>query len=309
MRCKMPSNNILTFATGLPTVVVDKVSVVYDTATSSPERKKEASFARRAKSKILGRDLTVPVKAIDNFSLVAQTGEFIGLLGQNGAGKSTILRVIAGVETPRSGKVYSATQPALLGVQAALLPELSGLENARLGMLAIGMTPEKAESLLPEIIEFSALGQAIHRPMKTYSSGMGARLRFAISTAARPSILLIDEALSTGDATFQDKSRERMDEMLDNAGTIFLVSHTAKLIEDLCNRAIWLHEGRIIADGNATEVAQAYRWWAWCVANGDHEKAERAIKDHRDNFIPQRVRTHGKPGLVRATAPKHRRRD
>lgn len=304
----MLSNN-LPFATALPTVVVDKVSVVYDTATTSPETRKAAALTRRAKSRILGQDLTVPVTAVDKVSLVAHTGEFIGLLGQNGAGKSTILRIIAGVETPRSGKVYSSTQPALLGVQAALLPELSGLENARLGLLAIGMSPERAEAHLPDIAEFSALGQAIHRPMKTYSSGMAARLRFAISTAARPQILLIDEALSTGDATFQDKSRQRMDEMLDNAGTIFLVSHAAKTIEDMCNRAVWLHEGRIIADGDAEEVARAYRWWAWCVAKGEFDKAELAIKDHRDNFVPQQIQTRGKPGLIPQAAPKHRRRD
>src|SRR5699024_4112777 len=139
--------------------------------------------------------------------------------------------------------------------------------------------PEQADSLFDEVVSLSALGDAIHRPMGGYSSGMGSRLRFAIAAAARPKILLIDEALSTGDATFAQRSEEAMNSMLDDAGTVFLVNHAAKTIQELCTRAIWMHEGMIIMDGDAEEVAEKYRWWSWNVAKGEHDIAEKLLTD------------------------------
>ncbi|MBM7824602.1 teichoic acid transport system ATP-binding protein [Arcanobacterium pluranimalium] len=291
---------------GFPSVVVENVSMVYRTPTVNREVRKNTPFLKQILGSAIGRAPRENVVAVDDLSFVARTGEFIGLLGANGAGKSTIMRIIAGVETPTSGNVYVNRQPALLGVSAALIPELSGIENARIGCLALGMTKEEADAKLPDIIDFAGIGDAIYRPMKTYSSGMGARLRFAISTANRPEILLIDEALSTGDASFQEKSQARMQEMLNTTGTIFLVSHNSILIEEMCNRALWLHQGRIISDGDAREVARAYRWWAWCVANGDLDKAERAIKSYRDEFVPQSIKVIGSPGQLKYTGPRHR---
>jgi len=187
--------------------------------------------------------------------------------------------MIAGVEVPTAGRVVARSTPVLLGVNAALVPDLSGAQNVQLGCLALGMDPSAAENAMPEILELSGIGDAIHLPMRTYSSGMGARLRFAIATAANPEILLIDEALSTGDAAFRERSEERMRGLLNAAGTVFLVSHAAQTIEEMCTRAVWLHRGRVVLDGPAEETARKYRWWAWNVAKGETATAEKLLKD------------------------------
>ncbi|MFV0407354.1 MAG: ABC transporter ATP-binding protein, partial [Propioniciclava sp.] len=212
-------------------------------------------------------------------SLIAERHEAVGLVGLNGSGKSTLLRVIAGLEAPQRGTVAARSNPILLGVSAALVGGLSGRENVRLGCLAMGMKPDQAAQALPDIMELSGIGSAINRPMNTYSSGMGARLRFAIAAAARPEILLIDEALSTGDAAFKERSQERMAELRAEAGCVFLVSHAAQTIEEMCTRAIWLHNGHVILNGPAPEVARTYRWYAWNIAKGESDKARTVLRD------------------------------
>ena len=245
------------------------------------------------------------VQALTKINFVARSGEFVGVVGSNGSGKSTLLRLIAGVEQPDSGRVLASKQPMLLGVSAALHPHLSGLANIRLGCLAMGMTPREAESRVDEIVELSALGEAIRRPMGTYSSGMGARLRFAIAVAARPSIMLIDEALSTGDATFYERSKEATRSMLDDAGTVFLVSHAAKTIQEMCTRAIWLHKGEFIRDGSAEDVAEAYRWWAWNEAKGKTDIANKLLADAREQGQEQLVEITEDLSKLRKMAPRH----
>lgn len=272
-------------------VVVADVHMRYTVRTSSRGR------IARSRRKFFGRGGKQTVHALRGVNLVARQGEFIGLIGANGSGKSTLLRLIAGVERPDEGQILARRKPALLGVNAALQPALSGAENIRLGCLAMGMTPRQASAVFDEVVELSALEDSIYRPMGSYSSGMGARLRFAIAVAARPSILLIDEALSTGDATFAQRSEDAMDDMLANAGTVFLVNHAAKVIQEKCSRAIWLHEGQIIMDGPAAEVAEKYRWWAWNVANRENETA--------DKLLHQAI-TEGTPEIVQIlqTSPK-----
>src|SRR5690606_6977869 len=130
----------------------------------------------------------------------------------NGSGKSTLLRTLAGLEPPSSGTVLTSAKPVLLGVSAALIPDLTGAENVKLGALAMGLTPEQADAAFDQVVELSALGDAIDLPMRTYSSGMAGRLKFAISLAANPEILMIDEALATGDATFAERSKKAMDQ-------------------------------------------------------------------------------------------------
>ncbi|MGV9184429.1 ABC transporter ATP-binding protein [Arcanobacterium canis] len=275
----MSSNSTLEY-----NVILDKVSVLYKTPSTSPEERKKASFIQKVKGKLLGRPPMVDVAPFTDLTLVAKSGESIGLVGHNGAGKSTLLRIVAGAESPASGKVYASSQPVLLGVSAALVPELSGYENARLGCLAMGMSPEEADAALPDIVSFTSIGTAIHRPMKTYSSGMAARLRFAISTTARPEILLIDEALATGDTAFKEKSEKRMQETLESAGTVFVVSHSPTLIRDLCNRVIWLHNGGILADGDPEEITKMYERWAWHSAKGSPEIMAEIEADCRARF-------------------------
>ncbi|MCL2424373.1 MAG: ABC transporter ATP-binding protein, partial [Micrococcales bacterium] len=162
---------------------------------------------------------------------------------------------------------------------AALLPDLTGQQNVRLGCLAMGMTPEEAEAAYPEVVELAGLGAAVHRPMRTYSSGMGARLRFAIAVAARPSILLIDEALATGDAAFKGRSEQAMEQMRAQAGCQFLVTQSAKTVEEMCTRALWLHQGRLVWDGPAAAVGAAYRTWAVNISKGKQDKAQKAFDD------------------------------
>ncbi|QCR52967.1 ABC transporter ATP-binding protein [Brachybacterium sp. SGAir0954] len=228
---------------------------------------------------LLTRRQRVSVSALRGVSFVARSGEFIGIIGRNGSGKSTLLRTLAGLEAPSSGTVLTSAKPALLGVSAALIPELTGAENVKLGALAMGLSPARADEIFESVVELSALGESIDLPMKTYSSGMGARLKFAISLAADPSILMIDEALATGDATFTERSRRAMDGLLERAGTVFLVNHAAQTIENMCSRAIWMERGQVVIDGDAVEVARKYRWFAHNLAQGDEDKAASLLRD------------------------------
>lgn len=286
-----------------PAVVVEDVHMSYSVRTSKQTARR---LPGRALQK-MGLGTMQRVEALRGVSLMAREGEFVGVIGANGSGKSTLLRLIAGVEKPTSGQVLARRQPTLLGVNAALQPALSGSANIRLGCLAMGMTPAQAESVKDEIIRLSALEDAIHRPMGGYSSGMASRLRFAIAVAARPKILLIDEALSTGDATFATRSEEAMSEMLKDAGTVFLVNHAAKVIQEMCDRAIWMNDGAVIMDGDANVVAEKYRWWSWNVANGELTTARALLKKAVEEGQMQDVRVINDLAL-KDTAPRHARR-
>ncbi|MDO5741454.1 MAG: ABC transporter ATP-binding protein [Vagococcus sp.] len=262
---------------GAPAVAVSNLSVRYDVPSTDKIAYEHASIWAKAQSKFLGKKPKVKVRALRNVSFSVRTGESVGILGRNGSGKSTLLRMLGGLETPTSGKIFARSQPVLLGISAALVPALTGERNALLGCLAMGLTLEEAHKALPEIVDLTGLEGSIHLPMETYSSGMAARLRFAIATAARPDILMIDEALNAGDAAFKKKSEEAMTELRRAAGTVFLVSHAAQTIEEMCTRAIWLHAGMLIADGDAYTVARAYRKWSWAIAQGRLEDANQQL--------------------------------
>jgi teichoic acid transport system ATP-binding protein len=198
------------------------------------------------------------VHALKGVSFDAYEGDAVGVIGSNGSGKSTLLTTIAGLLTPTAGRVLVAEEPKLLGVGATLIPAASGYRNIRLGCLALGMSAEEVDERVDEIVDFTELGEAIHRPLRTYSSGMRARLHFAIATSVRPRILLIDEALGVGDRRFRKKSAERIRELLDEAGTLMFVSHGLGEIRRQCNRAIWIEKGVLRADGPADEVVDEY---------------------------------------------------
>jgi teichoic acid transport system ATP-binding protein len=289
------------------TVAVQDVHVRYRVpSTDAAERRRRSSVLTRATRTVLGRQPMVLVRALAGISFVARSGEQIGLVGQNGSGKSTLLRIIAGLENPARGRVLAESTPVLIGVNAALVPDLSGEQNIRLGCLAMGMTPEQAKAAVPEVSEMAGLGKSIYLPMKTYSSGMGARLRFAIATAANPHILLIDEALATGDAAFKERSEARMQGLRQSAGTVFLVSHAAQTIEETCTRAIWLNYGRLVLDGPAEDVALRYRKWAWAIAKDKPGEAKRII----EQAFAEREQTFVKveePPSGRLYTPRHAR--
>lgn len=270
-------------------VIIDTVSKIYRAETTQKTQQHTLHPLKRAFHTLTGYPRRSTIHALHDISLAVQTGEAVGILGVNGSGKSTLLRLIAGVEPPTQGRILARTQPSLLGIGSALVPHRTGLQNITLGCLAMGLTPQETADITPTIVDIAGIGDAIYRPMKTYSAGMGARLRFAINAASRPEILLIDEALGAGDATFQEKSEKILDDILNQAGTVFMVSHAAQTIENMCTRAIWLHEGRIIADGPAQQTAQRYRLWAWRVAHGEHEKAHTMLHDTINSYQPTRI--------------------
>jgi len=199
------------------------------------------------------------VKAVRGITFAAKHGEAIGIIGMNGSGKSTLLRAIAGLIPPAAGTVHVAGNPSLLGVNAVLMKDLTGERNIMIGALALGLTKKQVRERYQEIVDFAEIGDFVNLPMKTYSSGMGARLRFSISASAVPDILMIDEALATGDAAFRAKSKAKMDEVRQSAGTVFLVSHSLATIQSMCTRVLWVHEGRLVMDGDPKQVCVAYR--------------------------------------------------
>ncbi|MFI6910434.1 ABC transporter ATP-binding protein [Nonomuraea sp. NPDC050394] len=245
--------------TGTPTVVVDDLHIVYRVYSAASDHEKGNAVSALVRMlKRQGRPQMKEVHAVKGVSFVAYHGDAIGIVGRNGSGKSTLLRAIAGLLPPHAGAVYTDGQPSLLGVNAALMRELTGERNIVLGCYAMGMTPAEVKEKYQEIVDFSGIDDFVQLPMSTYSSGMGARLRFAISSAKTHDVLLIDEALATGDREFRKKSQERIKQIRESAGTVFLVSHDHKVIEETCNRVIWLHKGKIKMDGDPKEVMTAY---------------------------------------------------
>lgn len=254
---------------GEPTVIADGLHVVYRVrgAAGRSGGGGPAALLRALTRRKGGGGGAREVHAVKGVSFVARRGEAIGVIGSNGSGKSTLLRAVAGLIPPERGQVYTSGQPSLLGVNAALMNELPGERNVVLGCLAMGMTPAEVRERYDDIVDFSGIndkGDFISLPMRTYSSGMAARLRFAIAAARDHDVLLIDEALATGDRAFRKRSEKRIKELREKAGTVFLVSHSNKTIRDTCDRALWMERGELIMDGTAAEVVDAYE-----EANGD----------------------------------------
>ena len=198
------------------------------------------------------------IRALRGVSLDLHESETLGIIGANGSGKSTLLSAMTGLLPLRSGSIRGRSRPSLLGVSSALRSALSGRRNILIGGLALGFTREEIEDRMDEVIDFAGLRDAIDRPMRTYSSGMRARLNFAIATARIPEILLIDEALAVGDEEFRARSAQRINEVREAAGSVVLVSHNMPEVEQSCDRVIWLDGGLVGAEGDPGEVVEAY---------------------------------------------------
>ena len=237
-----------------PVVVADDVHVEY----------KVLATGKRATGLDAGRRLmqrsrtTRTVHALRGVSFTAYENDSIGVIGSNGSGKSTLMRAIVGLTPTSQGAIYASARPSLLGVGAALIKELSGERNVILGGLALGLSVEEIEERYDEIVDFSGIREFIELPMRTYSSGMTARLKFAIATARDHEILIVDEALAVGDKAFRDRSEARIREIRDNAGTVFLVSHSMRSIYDTCNRVLWIDRGVLMMDGAPEDVIPEY---------------------------------------------------
>lgn len=236
-----------------PVVVVDDVHVEYKVLATgkragSNEARKLFERSRKLRS----------VHALRGVSFTAFENDSVGVIGTNGSGKSTLMRAIVGLTPLSQGAIYASSRPSMLGVGAALLKDLSGERNVYLGGLALGFSREEIEDKFDDIVDFAGLREFIELPMRTYSSGMTARLKFAIATIRDHEILIVDEALAVGDKNFRTRSEARIREIRDGAGTVFLVSHSMQSIRDTCNRVIWLNKGVLEMDGDPEEVITAY---------------------------------------------------
>ncbi len=198
-------------------------------------------------------------EVLKGISLDVKRGECLAIIGKNGAGKSTLLSLLARIYKPTSGTINVNGRVApLLELGAGFHPDLTGYENVYFNAVILGLTREQVKERLPSIIEFSELGDAIGAPVRTYSSGMMARLGFSIAVHVDAEILIVDEVLAVGDQHFEKKCLQRVGEFRDNGGTILLVSHQLKSVEEFADRCIWLHDGNVQMTGKPAEVVAEY---------------------------------------------------
>lgn len=236
-------------------IQLDNVSVRYRAPNERVSTFKEYMIRR-----LQGRIRHLYFWALRDISLSIHQGEVFGIIGNNGAGKSTLLKVIARVLRPTQGRVRVRGRVApLLELGAGFHPELSGRENIILNGAMFGFTSAEMERKVDRIIDFSELQSFIDAPMRTYSSGMWARLGFAVATDVEPDILILDEVLAVGDESFQRKCIDRIKAFRDDGATILMVSHNTGMVEAMCQRAAWLDHGQAKCVGPVEEVAKAYR--------------------------------------------------
>ncbi|MCC3282469.1 ABC transporter ATP-binding protein [Arthrobacter caoxuetaonis] len=284
-----------------PAVVIDKAAMTYR-ISSDEKRTSSGNIAGRVLRKITGNESTVEIHALKELSLVAYHGEAIGVIGLNGSGKSTLMNLICGKMQPTSGAVYASSTPIMLGVSAALVPDLSGAHNVILGCLAMGLTRAEIADRHDAIMDLAGLGSSINLPMRSYSAGMSSRLRFAIAAAIDPEILIIDEALNTGDDEFRGRTKKRMDELRQQAGCVFLVSHSMKTIQDLCTRIVWIDKGDLLFDGDTETGLAWYRKYTKELSNGDRFAAAK-IRRRMQNMLETVAIEPVQPGRRKSVSP------
>ena len=235
-------------------VKVNDLSITYRTTFERKPTLKQAlvRFGR-------GQRAVREVHALKNVSFEVRTGSAVGIIGSNGAGKSTLMRAMAGILPPTSGSIEVwGKASTLLALGVGFNQSLSGRENIILGGLAAGLSRKDVEARVDEVAEWTELGDFIEMPMRTYSSGMSARVGFSVAVHMKPDILMIDEALSTGDAHFREKANAKMTELRESARAMFLVSHGLGSIKEMCSEAIWLDKGKLMMHGEPREVVRAY---------------------------------------------------
>jgi len=198
------------------------------------------------------------IKAVRGINLTVGQGDVVGIIGLNGSGKSTLLRACAGLLSLRSGEILASSRPTLLSVGGLLNQKMTGRANLKMGCMALGLAAGEVDERMADMVEFSGLGDAIDMPMFTYSTGMRSRVNFTMCTARTPEILLLDEILSGGDASFQTKAIGRVQEIREQAGAVLLVSHSLREIRRSATRVVWIDDGQLVAEGETEDIIARY---------------------------------------------------
>lgn len=236
-----------------PAILAHHLSKCYQLYAQPKDRLKQLIWGQR-------RQYYRELWALREINLAIMPGEVIGIIGKNGSGKSTLLQLICGTLTPTTGKVeINGRLAALLELGAGFNPEFTGRENIWMNAAIIGLTQQEITDRIEQIIDFSEIRSFVDQPVKTYSSGMYVRLAFSIAISVDPDILIIDEALSVGDGAFARKSFNRIMQLRDSGKTILFCSHSLFQIESLCNRAFWINQGKLMAEGDVKQVVTAYQ--------------------------------------------------
>lgn len=236
------------------TVSVRDLKVNYKTNITKKPNFKEAllHFGR-------GEKTAITIEALKGVSFDIHRGTILGVIGANGAGKSTLMKAIAGLLPPTQGEIeLRGKVSAMLSLGVGFNPNLSGRQNVLLGGLAAGLSRQEIDDNFHKIVDFAELHDQIEMPMRTYSAGMYGRLGFAVATTINPEILIIDEALSTGDASFKEKSARRIDDLAKQAKTLIVVSHALSTVQELCTEVLWLDHGTLVSRGKPDEIIAAY---------------------------------------------------
>ncbi|MGL4522448.1 MAG: ABC transporter ATP-binding protein [Bacilli bacterium] len=223
--------------------------------------------------------------ALTDVSFNVDHGEILGVIGVNGSGKSTLSNLIAGVSMPTEGNVEINGKATLLSIGAGLNSQMTGIENVELKALMLGYSKQQLKDLIPKVEEFADIGEFIHQPLKTYSSGMKSRLGFAISINVDPDILIIDEALSVGDRTFTDKCLAKIQEFKQKGKTIIFISHSLSQVQKFCTKVLWLHKGRNVGEGDSKPMIAKYNEFVneyqKCKGAADRQQLEQELFDGR----------------------------
>lgn len=257
-----------------PAIVVENLTKVYKIFSNSFAR----AVAPFRKAETGGRFV-----ALNRVNARFDRGEVVAILGRNGSGKSTLAKVIAGVTTPTSGRVkVNGRIAAMLELTSGFDPELSGRENIYLRAMVLGMTRAEADERIADIIAFADIGEHIDQPVRTYSSGMKSRLGFAVSVNVDPDILIVDEVLSVGDDVFRLKCVDRMGKIREQGKTILFVSHSMATVKAFCDRAIWINQGVVQAEGPVGPVVQAYEEFL----KGERAEARARMRETAEEDIP-----------------------
>lgn len=239
-------------------ILLDRVAVSFPIFSTHTRSMRTALFSKLGGA-IEAHNRTMHVQALRDISLELKDGDRLGLVGHNGAGKTTFLRLISGVYPPTAGRVRIAGKiSSFTDITLGMEPEATGWQNIVFRCVFLGLTFKEAEALAPSIADFSELGEFLDLPVRTYSSGMFLRLAFAISTSVQPDIVVMDEMIGAGDQSFLEKARGRMESLLEKASILVLASHADDIIRGFCTKALWLEKGAMKMLGDTEEVLACY---------------------------------------------------